>query len=62
MDEHPVTGGQLLILEQPDVDDPANAADVDAGEMLVAGLELHDLAGDAEAHRDQPSFLATTAP
>ena len=35
VDEHPVAGLQVLVLEQPDVDDPADAGDVDARQVLV---------------------------
>jgi hypothetical protein len=49
VDEHPVAGLQLLVLEQADVDDPPDARDVDAGQVLVVE-HLDQPSGDPEAH------------
>src|SRR5829696_232500 len=50
VDQHPVAGLQLLVLEQADVDRPLDPADVDLGQVGAVVHELDDLTRDAETH------------
>src|SRR5690606_11067516 len=54
--EHPVTGTYAVPVDQPDVDDPADARDLDLGQVGLSGDEFDDLAGNAQAHRLPRSF------
>src|SRR5262245_26940118 len=52
VNQHPVTDRQCLLIQQRDVDAPADSVDVDASELLV--IELNDSSRDAEAHGSTP--------
>ena len=46
----------VLVLQQPDVDDAPDPAHVDTRQVLVLVEQLHDLTGDAEAHGRPPCY------
>ena len=59
MHQHPVADASLdrmrLVDDAGDVDLTLDAADIDGGELLRGVVDLHDSAGDSEAHGAFPS-------
>ena len=60
VDQHPITDGDLLTLEQADVDPPAHAAHVHGRQIRSGGVKLDDLSGNRQAHARllRPPFAA----
>ncbi len=50
MDQDPITGLKVLVIEEPDVDGPAYAADIDTGQVRLIGQDVQDLAWNTETH------------
>ena len=51
VDQHPVAGREVLVLQQADVDDPTDTAHVDPREVLMDLEQLDHLSGDARGTR-----------
>src|SRR5882757_7576514 len=58
VDQDPVAGLQLLVLQQADVDHAFDAGNADHREVLAVGQQLDDLTRYAEAHGVFPSLPA----
>src|ERR1700730_2880200 len=59
MDQDPVAGLEVLVLEQTDIDGPAYAAHVHPGQVGLIGQDLQDLSRNTKAHGGHPPVVGT---